>query len=195
MALEEVYLYSVAPKRPIRLTDGTCIRVPKSVYLSKEDLISILPKAIVYRRFVSVGINEKVTTSNIDRVHRAEYIPENEWTGETVSSENAGKVFTPSMEDNKKEETTEVVTPIEEPVVAPEVTETPVEEAVVEEVVTEENTAESVSADIADEAAIEEVNDASNDASDNVADNSTEEAQNNNYEHKSNKHKNNSYKK
>lgn len=98
--MENVFLYSVSPKKPLMLKDGTVIRVAKSVYLSKEDLVSILGKAVVYRRFIEAGVNEKVTTANIDRVHREKYVSEADWKNVQIkeSSNNVGTVSEPAKD-------------------------------------------------------------------------------------------------
>ena len=77
---EELFLYSVNPRRVITgLSEIKAIRTPKSVLLSKDEVYTCLKKATVYRRFASEGINERVTIANVDRVHRANYISEEEW--------------------------------------------------------------------------------------------------------------------
>ena len=75
----ETYLYEVRPVgRPIVLGHGVEIKARKSLYLTKEDVLKCLETAYVYRRF-ALREPERVTTANIDRVHRQVYIPENEW--------------------------------------------------------------------------------------------------------------------
>jgi chromosome segregation ATPase len=75
----ETYLYEVRPiGRPIVLGHGVEITARKSLYLTKEDVLKCLETAYVYRRF-ALREPERVTTANIDRVHRQVYIPESEW--------------------------------------------------------------------------------------------------------------------
>ena len=108
--LEEVYIYSVSPRRPLVLKDGTCVKVPKSLYLSKEDLYNIVGKnAVVYRRFIEEGINERVTIDSIERLHRANYIPENEWKGEATGTVVDTTPVTAPVTDEVKEDNKEEV--------------------------------------------------------------------------------------
>ena len=76
--VEETYLYSVMNRRPIKLDCGVEIRSPKSLYLTKNDVLKCLNTAYVYRRFAN-GQQERVTIANVDRLHNAKFIPENEW--------------------------------------------------------------------------------------------------------------------
>lgn len=88
--MEETYLYSVHPRRVITDLSGvSSIRVAKSLFLTKEDVYKCLKKATVYRRFANIGINERVTIENVDRVHRDEYISEEDWK-KMLASEASG---------------------------------------------------------------------------------------------------------
>ena len=205
--LEEVYLYSVRPSRPIALSDGTVIRSAKSVYLSKEDLKTILPNSIIYRRFASGNV--KVTTQNIDEVHVADPSKANSASTReakveemskhvgtvTVADPEPAKVVepTPVVEEVKKEEPVVEAPTVEEKVEEPVVEAAPVEEAKVEEVVNDnavDNNNETVVTE--DEAATEEAT-----ATENVvieADNEVEDHSNSddhNYQHKNNNKKKN----
>jgi len=78
-SVPETYLYEVRPVgRPIVLGHGIEIKTRKSLYLTKEDVLKCLETAYVYRRF-ALREPERVTISNIDRVHRQVYISESEW--------------------------------------------------------------------------------------------------------------------
>lgn len=75
----ETYLYEVRPVgRPIVLDHGVEIKTRKSLYLTKEDVQKCLETAYVFRRFASLE-PVRVNTTNLDRIHRANYIPEEEW--------------------------------------------------------------------------------------------------------------------
>lgn len=94
--MEETYLYSVHPKRPITDLSGVgFLRVPKSLQLTKEDVKKCLEKAVVYRRFANEGGKEvRVTINDIDRLHNAKYMTEEEYKEFLANglSEGAGKV-------------------------------------------------------------------------------------------------------
>ena len=80
---EDIFLYEVHPKRVITGIPGIpAIRVRKSVYLTKDDVIKCLEKGSVYRRFSLK--TERVTTANLDRVHREEYISEEKSVEKTL---------------------------------------------------------------------------------------------------------------
>ena len=104
---EDIFLYEVHPKRVITGIPGIpAIRVRKSVYLTKDDVIKCLEKGSVYRRFSLK--TERVTTANLDRVHREEYISEEDWPDFLVKlkAEGNGQVVdttpeTPNTEEDK----------------------------------------------------------------------------------------------
>lgn len=79
--LPETYLYEVINnRRVIKLEGGVEIRSPKSLYLTKEDVLTCLEYAYVYRRFADSQVaRQRVTKFNLDRLHRANYISEEEW--------------------------------------------------------------------------------------------------------------------
>ncbi len=156
--LEEVYAYQVNTRMPILgLSVGT-LKVPATVKLTKDDVAVCIKKAPVFRRF-SKDDKERVTLSNIDRLHRAEHLTEKEFE-DLVDKENdnRGKVSetpevkkeTPVVEEPKKEEvpiveevkTEEPVVEEDTPVVeeTSETTEEVNEEKEVSEEVTEETT-------------------------------------------------------
>ena len=199
--LEEVYLYSVRPRRPIALSDGTVIRSAKSVYLSKEDLKTILPNSIIYRRFASGNV--KVTTQNIDEVHVADPSKANSASTREAKVEEMSKHVgtvtvadpepAPVVEEIKKEEPVVEAPAVEEKVEEPVVEAAPVEEAKVEEVVNDnavDNNNETVVTE--DEAATEEATATENvviEAGNEVEDHSNSDDHNN--QHKNNNKKKN----
>ena len=80
--LEQRYLYTVYPKKPIRNINETLplLRVPKSLYLIKEEVSKCFENgASIYRRFSNEGIVEKFNKYEIDRVHRDKYISREDW--------------------------------------------------------------------------------------------------------------------
>lgn len=125
---EDIFLYEVHPKRVITGIPGIpAIRVRKSVYLTKDDVIKCLEKGSVYRRFSLK--TERVTTANLDRVHREEYISEEDWPDFLVKlkAEGNGQVVdttpeTPNTEEDKIGTVQEVTVP-EETVTTTEVKE------------------------------------------------------------------------
>ena len=116
---EDIFLYEVHPKRVITGIPGIpAIRVRKSVYLTKDDVIKCLEKGSVYRRFSLK--TERVTTANLDRVHREEYISEEDWPDFLVKlkAEGNGQVVdttpeTPNTEEDKIGTVQEVTVPKE----------------------------------------------------------------------------------
>lgn len=133
----EVFSYQVNTIMPIiGLSCGT-IMVPSTVKLTKEDVLVCLKKAPVFRRFVNRKL-ERVTISNIDRLHNENYMTEEEYEEFLdKQNDNRGKVSeAPVVEEKKEPEPEPVVeeTPVEEPV-----EETPVVEEVKEESVTEDS--------------------------------------------------------
>lgn len=131
------YIYSVNPRRVISgLSDGTEIRVNKSLELSKEDVLLCLQKASVYRRFNTVtgaGNNiVRVTAGNLDRLHNEKYMTEEEYEKFLAAnaSKDHGKVVNHEpVQEKKPEPVKDVKTPVVE---AEEVPEKP-EEAPVQE--------------------------------------------------------------
>lgn len=116
MSEEKVFLYTVNPRKVIVGISGVnAIRTPKSLFLTKEDVEKCLKNATVYRRFNDR--NERVNIGNIDRLHRAEFIPEDEWA-DFVSKEMSkghGKVdAAPVKQEVKKEEPVVEAAPVKE---------------------------------------------------------------------------------
>ena len=146
---EDIFLYEVHPKRVITGIPGIpAIRVRKSVYLTKDDVIKCLEKGSVYRRFSLK--TERVTTANLDRVHREEYISEEDWPDFLVKlkAEGNGQVVdttpeTPNTEEDKIGTVQEVTVP-EETVTTSEVKEnTNIDSTETSEVDAENNSVET----------------------------------------------------
>lgn len=136
--MSKKYIYSVNPRRVISgLSDGTEIRVNKSLELSKEDVLLCLQKASVYRRFNTVtGAGNdivRVTTGNLDRLHNEKYMTEEEYAKFIAAnaSKDHGKVVNREpVQEKKPEPVKEVKTPAVETEVVPEKPEeAPVQEA------------------------------------------------------------------
>ena len=108
---EELYIYAVHPRKAIVIDGVGTIRSAKSVYLSKEDVFKCLKKASVYRRF-PFGITEKVNIDNVDRLHRENYMTEEEYTKflkaeksadhATISNSNDALNASPVEDENEK---------------------------------------------------------------------------------------------
>ena len=150
--MSERFLYSVHPKRVIKNVPGvSVIRTPKSLYLNKEDVKICLKGGSVYRRFANEARNEKVTISNIDRLHNAKFMTEEEYKKflESEIDSKRGTVINdkedePKVVEEVKEETTEeAVENSEEKVEELETVEVEEKSTVNEEVV-EETTEEVV---------------------------------------------------
>lgn len=136
--MSKKYIYSVNPRRVIAgLSDGTEIRVNKSLELSKEDVLLCLQKASVYRRFNTVtGAGNdivRVTTGNLDRLHNEKYMTEEEYEKFLAAnaSKDHGKVVNREpVQEKKPEPVKEAKTPVVETEDVPEKPEeAPVQEA------------------------------------------------------------------
>lgn len=156
------YIYSVNPRRVISgLSDGTEIRVNKSLELSKEDVLLCLQKASVYRRFNTVtGAGNdivRVTTGNLDRLHNEKYMTEKEYEKFLAAnaSKDHGKVVNREPVQEKKPEPVkeEVKTPVVEEKAVVETEEVPEkpEEAPVQEAETATAKSENNSDNTTDE--------------------------------------------
>ena len=73
------YLYSVNPHKPIILPNTMPIRNPKSLYLTLDEVKTCLKRGAVYRRFADIGINERVTVLNAERLHNEKFMTEEEY--------------------------------------------------------------------------------------------------------------------
>lgn len=115
------FLYSVYPKKPIKnlLPNGRPINSPKTLSLTKEEVLMCMKSGTVYRRFGSINRNERVTTMNLDRLHQRDFVTEEEWKKMEKPVEEAPVVET-SVES--------IETPSEETTITPEVVEEPAKE-------------------------------------------------------------------
>ena len=155
---ESRFLYSVFPKKPIKgvLEDGRPINNRKSLNLTIDQVKQCMACGTVYRWFANDNKLERVTALNMERLHNATFMTEEEFEAskfDSVSKSTGSVVDTEVVEEPKVEEvapTPVVEEKVEEVVVEPEpvVEETPVvEEAApaveekVEEVVVEEQPA------------------------------------------------------
>ena len=81
---EEIrFLYSINPKKLIRFLNGNPIippiRTSKTLSLTKEEVRECLKYGSLYRRFANEGVNVRVTLNNIDRLHNAKLMTEEEY--------------------------------------------------------------------------------------------------------------------
>jgi hypothetical protein len=98
----ERYLYSVNPKKTIKFLKGTIpIRAPKSLYLDKDEVRECLKYGSIYRRFANESVNIKVTTANLDRLHNAKYMSEEEFKKFLEDKLSEDRVKTISEEENE----------------------------------------------------------------------------------------------
>ena len=127
--MTETFLYSVKPRRPIQLDGSVIIKTPKSLLLTKEDVLTCIDKgAIVYRRFANEDKLEPVTKYNLDRLHNNKFITEDEYAKAEKDElgKNSGTVSI--AEPVVESEPAKVEEKVEEPVIAePEKVEEPVE--------------------------------------------------------------------
>ena len=137
MPEDKGYLYEVRPKKTVFIKSlGKNVRVPKSFYLTKEDVKSIIGNAHIFRRFtVPTTRVERVHTGNIDRLHHKYYMTEEEY-----------KEFLKRQAAEGSQSVREAIdyiyandnTPEETPTVEEVKEETPVAESVTEEVSVDE---------------------------------------------------------
>ena len=133
---EVLYLYTIKPKHIIKdkSISEVPIRTPRSIMLSKEQVIKCLKIAAVYRRFPDR--NEKVISTNVDRLHNEVYMTEEEYeeflnpeennTPDLEVRDHRGTVInTPLMEVSSEEEKEEEpeVEPDKEQVIAETISE------------------------------------------------------------------------
>ena len=73
------YAYQIHPKKPIRaLPEFGLIRTKRTLMLTKEQVLKVLPFASVYRRFNHDTVI-RTTVSNLDRLHNASLMSEEEY--------------------------------------------------------------------------------------------------------------------
>ena len=132
------YLYSVHPKRIIKtLSDKSIvIRRPQSLFLNLEDVKECLKYGSVYRRFANESRNERVTLRNVERLHNAKFMTEEEY-------EKLNKKETEEVVEYAPRATVinTIVEPVIEEAAEPEEVQEeviPAEEEVAEEAVTED---------------------------------------------------------
>ncbi len=167
--IEERYLYTISPKRPIRYLNPNTplINSNKSLLLTKEEVIKCFGYATIYRRFSNNNITEKITKFDIDRVHRAKYISKEEWDKMQKIEEDTTSITVNGVKEVEEKHDPALI--IEEPVVE-EVKEPEVVEEVVDEFATEEaleaaveNTVEAIEekevSDVVEEATEDNVTD------------------------------------
>lgn len=124
---ETRFLYSVYPQRPIKglLPNNRPINGPRSLSLTKEEVLICLKSGSVYRRFANENRNERVDLTNIDRLHNERFIMEKDYKVDSLGKDSGTVVDTaPEKTPEKAEEKV-----VEEPV---KVEDTPVSEAVEE---------------------------------------------------------------
>lgn len=104
---EQTYLYSVHPRTVIKELPVAPIRVPKSLYLTKDQVLICLKHGAVYRRFANEGKNERVTIINVDRLHNEKFMTEEQYAAFLQSgvADNRGTTIgdTTVTPDNDKE--------------------------------------------------------------------------------------------
>lgn len=113
---ETRFLYSVYPQRPIKgiLPNNRPINGPRSLSLTKEEVLTCLKFGTVYRRFANEGKNERVTMSNIDRLHNERFIMEKDYVVDSLGKDSgtvvntAPVVKTPEKAEEKVIEETKV---------------------------------------------------------------------------------------
>jgi len=155
-----MYLYTVYVSRPIIGLSIGELRTPKSLMLSKEDVLKCIQSAPVYRRF-SANNSVKVTPLNIDRLHNENFMTEEEYEKFLSSklSENRGKVEEIKVDNTKEDEATEEVVdePVEEQTQTNEVAEEVTDESDNEAI--EENQTDEIAEEASDDNSSEEVKD------------------------------------
>ena len=78
---ETRYLYQITPKKPITGLSGVkCLTVPKSLSLTKEEVKLCFGKSSIYRRFANEMKIVRVVPSNLDRLHNAKFMSEEEYS-------------------------------------------------------------------------------------------------------------------
>ena len=92
--MDTIYLYTVHPKKIIKELPTLPIRRPKSLYLDKDQVAICLKYGSVYRRFANENRNERVTISNLDRLHNEKFMTEEEFEKFKLSkiADNRGSI-------------------------------------------------------------------------------------------------------
>ena len=170
--IEERYLYTISPKRPIRYLNPNTplINSTKSLLLTKEEVIKCFGYATIYRRFSNNNIAEKITKFDIDRVHRTKYNSKEEWDKMQKIEEATTSITVNGVKE--VEEKNDPIFIVEEPVIE-EVKEPEVVEEVIDETATAEEALEVAVEDTVE--AIEEEKEASEVVEEAIEDNITDE--------------------
>ena len=102
--METTYLYSVNPKKIIKDLPTLPIRSPRSLYLTKEQVLICLKSGTVYRRFAAENRNERVTILNVDRLHNDKFMTEEEYKAflESKTDNQRGTTINDHEEDKKE---------------------------------------------------------------------------------------------
>ena len=102
--METTYLYSVNPKKIIKDLPTLPIRSPRSLYLTKEQVLICLKSGTVYRRFATENRNERVTILNLDRLHNDKFMTEEEYKTflESKTNDQRGTIINDHKEDKKE---------------------------------------------------------------------------------------------
>lgn len=159
---ENVFLYTIHPKRAITgLTNIGTVRTAKSLFLTKEDVYIALKGASVYRRFANIGKNERVNVGNVDRLHRAEYISEEDWAKMQVdeAAEGNREVHVEPPVFEVKPEKVEIVTAEGKPIKLEELITEPepvVEEEVIEDTIVVPDNIETPAEPVVEEVILED---------------------------------------
>lgn len=122
---EKRFTYVVNPRRPIKgILDMPPIKCSMTLKLTKEEALLAMKSGPVYRKFANEGIQERVTATNIDRLHAEKFMTEREFSGSNIPVVNS------NVKDIKAEENANE-TPVNIPV--PEIKEVkPVETVEIE---------------------------------------------------------------
>ena len=96
----EKFRYSITPVGIIKLESmgNIGIRSPRTLELTLDEVKTCLKKARVYRRFNGT-LMKKVTLSNCERLHNAEYIPEEEYKDFKLQNKSKDKGTVKSPEE------------------------------------------------------------------------------------------------
>ena len=178
--IEERYLYTVNPKKPIKSLNPSIptIRTSKSLLLTKEEVLKCFECGPVYRRFSNIGLVERISKADVDRVHRTNYISKEDWKKIQKTTEVVENKVNGVEEADVKPIEIEVATK-EETIPEEEVKEEvkTVEENIIENNIIEEETKEEESVDLpADIQETEEIDVLEEDAA--VEDTDVEESEN-----------------
>ncbi|MBR6289347.1 MAG: hypothetical protein IKR19_08430 [Acholeplasmatales bacterium] len=132
--MDQTFLYEVRPRKIITGIHGVAyIRAPRSIYLTKDEVLICLQAGSVYRRFANLDKLERVTITNVDRLHNETFISEEEWEAKSGSNAVVEEKKPVEAEPEKVEEAvTEEATEekVEEPEEATAVEEEKIEETV-----------------------------------------------------------------